>query len=175
MTTREPLRVPRGHLVHTLSAEHATLLEAAKDLIRLTARAHSARDPWTVVEELRELARRLGAAERLYEREERVVFSRLELRGITEAPFSLRRDHDAIRLEVKALRELAAGPDEARAFRRALRRIRNVLVPLIRDHVRREDGSLLPLALEVIGEDAWAMMRLECDAIGAAPSDEAFA
>ncbi len=162
MTDGRPLRMPRDHIVQELAGEHAGLLAAVDGVIILAARAHSGCDPWTLLHDLRALVQRLGAAESLYELEEQVLFARLELRGLIETTHPLRLDHEAIRLEVRALRELAAGTVDPRTFRRELRRIRNALVPLVRDHVRREERDLLPLALEVIGEDAWPVMRLEC-------------
>lgn len=156
----------------TLVVEHAALLDAADELIRIGAVAQRARSPLPLLEDLRILARRLGAAEHLYEREERVIYSHVELRGIFAASHALRLDHDAMRLDVKALRDLSADPGDMSFFRRELRRIRNALVPLVRDHVRREDTSLMPLALEVIGEDVWAMMKLEWDGLGEAPFQE---
>lgn len=165
-------KLPQGHVVHTLMAEHEVILEyldelnsVAGELVTLT----SPDDRPHIMDELHELVHDFADTKSHQQREEEIIFSALEKRGITDLPYVLRLEHEMFRdMERKLVKVLTefTGVDfkgyQARVgyFARGISR-------LLRGHLRIENEEVFPRALETISDDGtWDELKKQCDLIG---------
>jgi hypothetical protein len=165
-------KLPPGHVVHTMVGEHEMILGYLDELERLNAaiqqmqRYDSARDEFKL---LGHIAEHLVEAEAHHQREEDVLFPELERRGVWGPPRIMRMEHEDLRRRKHELKELAEGVATMRfeEFKRKLDATARLIVPLLRDHIFKENNILYPTAVEMIREEqVWQRMKQECDTIG---------
>lgn len=170
MPSRE-LILPRGHVLATLYAEHERLLAFLAELDERMAdvAAGDAATARRAVEAIVGLARLFVGAEPHHQREERVLFPRLEALGLFGPPRRLRFEHEELRALKARLLELGLEAERARssgAHARALLGVGTSLAHLLREHIAREDEVLYPMSFEVVDPAFWDAMKAECDRIG---------
>jgi hypothetical protein len=162
-------RLSADHVLAVLMDEHQRLLarlERLEEILRTDASAPEPRR--TLLEELREIAAALLAAEPHHRREEEVLFPALRERGIDGPPAVMLAEHATLRerkqrLHCEVQQALAGeGPSWSPVVRAGL-----ALSSLLREHIHKEDEVLYPLAHRVIADAAqWAEMKRRCDQIG---------
>lgn len=165
--------VPPGHVIHTLVSEHDEILDFLSELEEINDRVQQMetfpgqdKGPFG---RLSHIAEHLVATEPHHEREEEVLFPEMEERGITGPPKVMRLEHTQLREQKKELLELSEslGAMDFTEFRRRLDLTVSFIVPVLRDHIFKENNVLYPAALEVIeDEEVWERMREGCDEIG---------
>jgi len=165
-------RVPAGHMLDTLVAEHEMILgfldelEAANRTIQAMDRFDPQRDEFDT---LRHLAEHLVETEKHHQREEDVLFPEVEAHGLTGPSDVMRLEHEEMRPINRELRELADSAESIDFdwFKNRLNAMTEALVPTLREHIAKENNVLYPAALEAIDSpERWEQMRQRCDQIG---------
>lgn len=164
--------LPPGHVVHTLMREHEYILEFLDELERINRTVQELeayepdREEWT---RLKHIAQHLVEAEPHHQREEDVLFPKLEALGVTGPPRIMRMEHVDLRHHKHELQDLSrnvADMDFA-TFKKELKRVANFLVFHLRDHIFKEDSILYPTAVDLIkDESVWEQMHDQADRIG---------
>jgi DUF438 domain-containing protein len=94
----------------------------------------------------------------------------LEKRGVSGPPMVMRQEHNELRPRKHALKDLVDRVESGdfAAFKTRLHELVGFIVPVLRDHIFKENNILYPTALEVIGPDdeIWQRLKDECDEIG---------
>jgi DUF438 domain-containing protein len=92
-------------------------------------------------------------------KEEESLFPRLEEKGLSKIPITLRGEHEKIREQLVTYFELLQGGDSAKA-RRARDEFEEEFLPAISCHIFRETFVFYPAALKYIQEDSeWTMIE----------------
>lgn len=168
----EKLQLNPGHLLHTMILEHEIILNFLNELEQLNQAIWKKESLDNETEEnkkLKHIAKHLVEAEPHHEREEKVLFPEIEKRGVLGPPEMMRMEHQELRQYKKELKELAETIQslDSDAFRKRLEEIAHFIIPILRDHIFKENNILYPMALEAIPEDTvWQEMKLKCDKIG---------
>lgn len=161
-----------GHVIHTLVREHDMILSFLDELDKVNhaiGRMESYGRGRDEFDELMPIAEHLLEAELHHRREEEVLFLEVERRGVFGPPQVMRMEHEELRARKRELEELAERIDQMAfdAFKERLEAVVNFIVPMLRDHIFKENNILYPTALQVIqDEEVWERMRLKCDEIG---------
>lgn len=168
-----PLRaiLPEDHLLRSLLDEHVTILTLVDRLDevcdRLAAGATDGLEEHLV--DLLCLVHYLNRAESHDEREERVLFPALALRGVDKEPADVLEEHRTVSTLKEQLRNLVS-PSLDEAWRPDLEQVTTTgrgLSAAIRKHIEFEEDVLFPLALDTITDDeTWA------DLARAAPAED---
>ena len=163
--------VPKLHPVHTLMEEHVFILASLRELAALVERLDarkSFREMGGDIEALKTIAHHLVDAESHHEREETVLYPRMEAHGAREPAGMMREDHVEFRARKRRLYQLAqaAGEGDFAAFAREVREIGTYLSRALTDHIFKEDTVVYQLALEVLTPEEWGEVKRGCDAIG---------
>lgn len=159
---RKPSRMP-GHPVHSFMAENREAERLLRRLLR-GARAWA----WGLGSGSAEAGAALGELSGLavhYARKENQLFPYLERHGFTGPSKVMWGKHDEIRVllkEAEAAYREASGPEGARRFRTAARR----LAAAVRRMVFMEERILYPNALRRLSDREWAEIRKGEEAIG---------
>lgn len=170
MTKKENLK--KGHVVHTLTQEHAEILKFLDSLDETNGviqKAKSLNAAGKDLEFLKHIAHHLVGAEFHHKREEEVLFPEIEKRGISGPTNVMRQEHNELRKRKKEILELAESADKNNfeEFKEKLSQKTDFVVSVLRDHIYKEDNILYPMALEAIEDEAtWRKMKLACDKIG---------
>ncbi len=164
-------KLPKLHAAHTLSEEHQFILGSLRELASFVDRLEGYETFASLgsdLEVLRGIAHHLVEAESHHQREEEVLFPRIESRGISFPTEAMRKDHERFRLRKRRLYQLAqAGADgEFGSFKAEVREIGGFLTRELADHIFQEDTIVYQIALEVLAEDEWLEVKRRCDAIG---------
>jgi len=163
--------LPRLHPVNTLMEEHRFIMTSVRELAALVERLKSAGsfpDMGGDREALKGIAHHLVDAESHHEREENVLFPRMQARGVTDLPARMKAEHGELRTRKRRLFQLAngaAGEDFA-AFREEVITIGEHLTRALSEHISTEDTVVYPRALEVLDPSEWDAVKRGCDAIG---------
>jgi DUF438 domain-containing protein len=163
--------LPSGHVIRVMFEEHDCLLNSLSDLEKFNHQVQSL-SSWDDAAKRREdllaLAQTFLDAEPHHQREEQVLFPRIEEKGIAGPPMVMRHEHEELRIRKKSLKELAEKSDmDFKAFQETLNTLSSYLTGVLREHIQKENGILYPMALEIIADDAvWKQMKEACDAIG---------
>lgn len=161
-----------GHVIHTLICEHEMILEF---LDKLEETNHSIQNMEKYIpgkEEFRRLAyfaEHLIHAEPHHQREEDVLFPKLEENGLYGPPSIMRLEHEDLRRRKKEIMELAenAGKMDFNDFKKKLDAAVKFIVPTLRDHIFKENNILYPAAVRLISDEkTWEQMKKDCDNIG---------
>lgn len=163
--------VPKLHALHTLSEEHQFILGSLRELASFVARLDgyaTFTEMGADLEVLRGIAHHLVDAESHHQREEEVLFPRIEARGISLPTEHMRKDHVRFRARKRRLYQLAqAGAvGEFADFKAEVGEIGLLLSGELADHIFQEDTLIYQIALEVLSPEQWADVKRGCDAIG---------
>ena len=165
-------KLPRGHVIATLVNEHDTILCFLDDLdfvnqsIQKMDGYKPERDEFR---RLRHIAEQLIGAEPHHQREEEILFPELEKRGVYGPPMVMKGEHTELRRYKHKLLELAKTVShiDFRDFAKQLDEVVRFLVPMLREHIFKENNILYPTALEVIDNtEVWLRLKADCDKIG---------
>lgn len=161
-----------GHVIGTLVSEHEMIL-GFLDELEQTNRSIQKADRFDASAEeygkLVHLAEHLVGAEKHHQREEEVLFPEIERQGVFGPTQVMRMEHDELRPRKERLRTLAAsaGSADFAAFKKELNDLASFIVPVLREHIFKENNILYPTALDVIADEkTWDTMKAECDKIG---------
>ncbi len=110
---------------------------------------------------LKKVAKNLVESEKHHEREEEVIFPRLEERGIDGPPRIMKQDHNEFRPRKKKLLELSKNPEKNKE---EIVELIDFLTYNLRDHIFKENNILYPTALDEL-ED-WDVIGEEGERIG---------
>ncbi len=163
--------LPKLHAVRTLSEEHQFILGSLRELASLVARL----DGYTTfaemgadLEVLKGIAHHLVDAESHHQREEDILFPRIEACGITLPTDVMRKDHVQFRARKRRLYQMAqAGAvGEFADFKAEVREIGLFISRELSEHIFQEDTIVYQIALEVLSPEQWIDVKRGCDAIG---------
>jgi uncharacterized protein (DUF2249 family)/hemerythrin-like domain-containing protein len=174
--TRRMRELPKLHPVSTLSEEHRFILGSLRELAALVERIGgyaSFAEMGGDIDVLKGIAHHLVDAESHHQREEDVLFPRMEAHGITLPSQTMRKDHELFRARKRRLYQMAQsaggvghGGLDFSVFKGEVREIGNFLARELTDHIFQEDTIVYQIALEVLSADQWADVKRGCDAIG---------
>jgi DUF438 domain-containing protein len=176
--------LPALHPVRTLMEEHRFILASLEQLGALVGRLQKDRQNGGAavtgedLEALKGIAHHLVDAESHHDREEDVLFPRMEAHGAAELPGRMKTDHVTFRAKKRRLYQLAqagVGADPA-GFVAEVIRIGEYLVRELTAHIATEDDKVYMQALEVLDPEEWDEVKRGCDAIGYCcfkPADQA--
>ncbi len=171
-TERLKSRLPRGHVVATLIGEHETILCFLDDLdfVNQSIQAMEVYMPERMeYRRLEHIAEQLLEAEPHHQREEEILFPELEKRGVYGPAAVMRAEHEKLREYKHKLLELVNDVSQMDFddFAEQLDEIVKFLVPMLREHIFKENNILYPTALEVIDNaQVWVQLKKDCDRVG---------
>ena len=165
------IEVSSPHPVHTLMEEHKEILESLNKLGSLVERlrnAESFEGFQQELESLQEAAHHLVEAENHHQREEEVLFPRLERHGISEPPAIMKADHEEFRRRKQRLYQIAQDPRSLgfEDFRKEVLELGSYLTRELSSHIFKEDNILYQIALQLFSSEEWEQVKKECDKIG---------
>lgn len=165
------LEVTAPHPVHTLMEEHKVILKTLGDLRSLLDRLKvmtTFKDFEKDEKNLREIAHHLVEAESHHQREEEVLFPRLEAHDVVEPPAIMKMDHVEFRKRKQALFQLANNLSDYdfAEFKMKVNELGEYLVKELESHIFKEDNILYQIALQVLSPQEWEEIKKDCDKIG---------
>lgn len=162
--------LPDTHPIHILMTEHKIILEAAIKLAELarvcSENISKAPSPETISGIMRSIETLKQSANH-YQREENVLFPRLETHGIVQPPAIMWSEHDIIRGIEKTI--FGIFEKGSRLDKEALELLRTSALSLsetLSSHFFKENNILFPTSLKLFSEDEWRDARLDFDDIG---------
>lgn len=157
--------LPDAHPIKTLVLEHDEILDYLDQLEKIIDSLENSEIEEEDMEKLEHIAHHLVEAEKHHEREEEVIFPRLEDKGIDGPTRIMRADHDEYWPLKKEFKELVSksSPSKLENKQRIIE-ISKTLVYGLRDHIFKENNILYPSALENL--ENWEEIREEGDEIG---------
>ena len=166
--------VAATHPVGVFNAEHRIILGNLDDLQAILVKllkAKSWEDIATETRRLREISDLLLETESHHQREEQVLFPRMEKHGVTGPPRVMRLEHEELRTRKKALSALAkqSGQMDFGEFVRGVQEAAGYIIANLRMHIFKEDNILYPKALEVLEPGEWAELQPDLDRVGYCP------
>ena len=160
--------------IETLMEEHKIIVGNLEELGRIVARVGAVRS----AKELKEDIGRLKAISKLlldtephHQREERVLFPRLEQMGIAGPPRVMIAEHVELRARKHKLAELLGEVDEMdfKKWAAGIIEAGDYIVQNLESHIHKEDTVLYPMAVRVFPPGEWATVSREFDEIGYCP------
>ncbi len=163
--------VEAPHPVNTFMEEHKIILENLNELASLVERlkkTNSFEGMGEDLEKLRDIAHHLVEAESHHQREEEVLFPKLEKHDIVEPSEIMKMDHDEFRKRKQALYKLAHNPEdyEFKDLREKGIELGEYLTRELESHIFKEDNILYQIALQVLSDEEWQEVKREADMIG---------
>jgi uncharacterized protein (DUF2249 family)/hemerythrin-like domain-containing protein len=163
-------QLPKLHPVNTLMEEHRFIMNTVRALGAFVDRLEASPEGLGEgeAETLKGIAHHLVDAESHHDREEQVLFPRMQTHGVADLPARMAADHVQFRARKRRLYQLAQGMGggDYAAFRREAMEIGRYLVRELSDHISTEDTSVYQRALEVLTPQEWDEVKRGCDAIG---------
>lgn len=164
-------KVEAPHPVNTFMEEHKIILENLNELASLVKRlkkTDSFEGMSEDLEKLRDIAHHLVEAESHHQREEEVLFPKLEKHDIVEPAAIMKMDHDEFRKKKQALYKLAHNPEdyEFKDLRERGIELGEYLTRELESHIFKEDNILYQIALQVLSDEEWQEVKREADMIG---------
>lgn len=168
---RQKPELETNHPIGVLMEEHRIILENLEELRRTVGQVEAATgfgDIGTQLGRLKSIARLLLDTESHHQREEEVLFPRLERHGVTGPPQIMRLEHHELRAKKRILAELVeqAGSASFAEFARQLSETGNYLSSELGGHIFKEDNILYPTALETLEPQEWSKVLQEFERIG---------
>lgn len=154
-------RTGKDHPLYTLISEHEEILKILDELEKIGEAIKNDRLGEDKEEKLIHLSEHLVEAEKHHDREEKVIFPRMEDKGITGPVRIMESDHETMRPKKKELKELSKSPHQNKE---RIVELIDFLVLNLRDHIFKENNIIYPSALEEL-ED-WDSIKKEADEIG---------
>jgi DUF438 domain-containing protein len=155
---------PPGHPVDTFLRENRAVLEVTQALRESAARLGTTAEPSAWNREKPAMAKgaeRLREYERHYVRKENQLFPFLETHGLEGPTKVMWALDDDIRAAIKELRQAVTHDDALTACYFALE-----AATMVDDMVNKEEKVLFPMALDVLSEEEWRMIRAGEEEIG---------
>jgi len=165
-------KLPREHVIAMLVSEHETILCFLDDLDFVNQSIQKMKGFIPHREEFRRLthiAEQLIGAELHHQREEEILFPELEKRGVYGPPMVMRQEHGELRRYKHRLLALARNVSlmNFNDFSVQLDEAVRFIVPVLREHIFKENNMLYPTALEVIDDaEVWSQLKSLCDQVG---------
>ncbi|MCS7095833.1 MAG: DUF438 domain-containing protein [Candidatus Bathyarchaeota archaeon] len=166
---KQPAEAPAENPISILREEHKILTELSEKLKASAAKVQSAEeDVREEVHQIRHIVNDLLDAEKHYLREENALFPVLEKHGITEPPAIMWMEHNQLRERKKQLHMLMEKTGEVtfQDFKRQLAELSKGLADALSSHIYKENSILFPIALKVVTENEWRVIREDFDEIG---------
>ncbi|MBM2825173.1 MAG: hypothetical protein HW402_837 [Dehalococcoidales bacterium] len=163
--------VPAPHPVHTFMAEHTVIMDNLRELGTLVEKLKgitSFEGMGTDLGKLEEVAHLLTEAESHHQREEEVLFPKLEQHDIAEPPAIMKMEHVEFRKKKKELYQLAqnARDYDFNEFKEKVTEAGKYLSLELASHIFKEDNILYQMALQVLSPAEWEEVKKECDRVG---------
>jgi len=160
-----------SHPVAILVSEHKIILKNLDDLQRIIdilVMAKGYDDIQHEIKRLVEIADLLLNTESHHQREEQVLFPRLEKRGVTGPPRIMRIEHEELRARKRRLAQVVkSAPNiDFTEFIKGVEEAGGYLTTNLRGHIFKEDNILYPTALETLGAEEWQEVLAEFDGLG---------
>ena len=165
------IEVDSPHPVHTLMEEHKIILETLSKLDLLIKRLQNESDFKEMGEslgELKEISHHLIESENHHQREEDVLFPKLEKHNIIEPPKIMKMDHVEFRKRKQELNKLAHNPDDYdfKEFKKKVIELGKYLTGELESHIFKENNLIYQIALQVLNDEEWEEIKKENDKIG---------
>lgn len=163
--------VSAPHPVHTFMQEHEHIVASLKDLDAIVKRLEdltSYEDMGQDMEKLKDIAHHLVEAESHHQREEEVLFPRMEAHDVVEPPEIMKLDHIEFRKRKQALYQVAHNSADYAfpEFKAKVTEYGKYLTKELESHIFKEDNILYQIALQVLTPEEWAKVKEECDKVG---------
>ncbi len=159
-------------IIDTFYKEHEIILSFLDRLEKIIQKIQEIEDYQTKNrdgEELRRIAEHLIGAEPHHQREEKVLFPKLQERELFGPPEAMRQEHKELRKYKHRLKELAkkVNKNNFANVKKELKVVSEFLVFNLRNHISKENDILYPMALQMIKEqELWQEMKTAADKIG---------
>ena len=165
------LEVSAPHPVNTFMQEHKMILDNLNELGSLVERLKeitSFADMGQDREKLKDIAHHLVAAESHHQREEGILFPKLEKHDIVEPPEVMKIDHVEFRKRKQELYKLAHNPSDHdfRKFAIKVIELGEYLTKELESHISKEDNILYQIALQTLSQEEWEQVKRGCDKVG---------
>lgn len=168
---RQKPKLDTAHPVGVLMEEHKIILRNLEELRRVVDQVEAASgfgDIEAQVERLKGITHLLLDTESHHEREEKVLFPRLERHGVTGPPRIMRLEHEELRAGKRRLAELVeqAGSTSFSEFAGKLNEAGGYIADELSNHIFKEDNILYPTALETLEAQEWSEVFEDFEQIG---------
>lgn len=165
------IEVTAPHPVHTFTEEHKVILESLRELGQLVSRLKEKSGFESMgndLNKLKEIAHHLVDAENHHQREEEVLFPKLEKHDVIEPPSIMKMDHVEFRKCKKELYKIAHNYQDYNfpEFKTKVNELGGYLSQELASHIFKEDNILYQIALQVLTPEEWEEVKRECDKIG---------
>ncbi len=165
------IEVAAPHPVHTFMAEHEIILSylnALGEVVEVIREVEDYEGMMEDQERLKDISHHLVEAEKHHQREEEVLFPRMEQHDIIEPPEIMKLDHVEFRKRKKELYEVTHNPQdyEFQAYKQKVIELGSYLTEQLESHIFKEDNILYQIALQVLSPEEWAEVKVGCDEIG---------
>lgn len=165
------IEVSAPHPVNTFMEEHKVILNSLNELCSLVDRLkgiNSFESMGQDREKLKDIAHHLVEAESHHQREEEVLFPKLEKHDIVEPPQIFRLDHVEFRERKQKLYQLAQNYQDYDflEFKTKVIELGEYLTRELESHIFKEDNILYQIALQVLSPEEWEEVKKECDKVG---------
>ena len=164
-------RLPEGHLLRKVMAEHEIFRCFLSDLEEITDQISKMDELSDINAEfmrLSHIAEHLNAMEEHHDRENDVLIPYLKKRGWEHLCRSVESDHVYLSVAINDLVKLVTGFRRIRfsVFKSRLSSLVHYICPAMKEHLFHEDHVLFPLAVEIINDPAiWKNLKRICDEI----------
>ncbi|MDP6401255.1 MAG: hemerythrin domain-containing protein [Candidatus Marinimicrobia bacterium] len=162
--------LPEGHIIKTMILEHGfilAMLDELEDLAQKIINAEPAIGEKCLAQ-INTLSVNIIAADPHNQREEDILFTRLEEKGITGPPMLLRLEHETMRQMKYKLAEMTSAP--VQDWINTANKVTSLIYGMcttFRQHMHKENNVLYSIALEIITDASqWTDMKKMCDRIG---------
>lgn len=160
-----------SHPIAILVSEHKIILKNLDDLQRIIDILVMERGYDDIEHEVRrlvEIADLLLNTESHHQREEQVLFPRLEKHGITGPPRIMKIEHEELRARKRKIAQIVKSPRSMTLadFIEGVQEAGGYLTSNLRAHIFKEDNILYPTALETLDKEEWHEVLAEFDRLG---------
>lgn len=165
------IEVEPPHPVNTFMEEHVVILDSLKELAAIAGRLEkisSSEEMGEDLEKLAEISHHLIEAENHHQREEDVLFPRLEKHDVKEPPSIMRLDHVEFRKRKKELFQITHNYRDYPfgEFKQKVIELGKYLSKELEAHIFKEDNILYQISLQVLSPQEWEEVKHQCDKIG---------
>jgi len=159
-----------NHIIKTMYNEHKHILCMLNKLEKYKRYLSSSNynDGLEYMNYINELSIKIIGAEPHHQREEEVLFIKMEEKGILGPPQCMRIEHNIIRRMKHDLKNKSENSNLNWEVRiQEVSEIISNLCETLRTHIEKENNILYPLALQKITKKSeWEKMKIKCDEIG---------
>ncbi|MBI2829878.1 MAG: DUF438 domain-containing protein [Chloroflexi bacterium] len=163
--------VQSPHPVHTLMEEHKIIIKTLNELSEVMKWLRLVSDYKSMgerLESLKDISHHLVEAEKHHQREEDVLFPKLEEHDVVEPPEIMKLDHVEFRKRKKALEEVTHNHTAYSfpEFKAKVLEFGEYLTEQLESHIFKEDNILYQIAIQVLSDEEWKEIKQGCDKIG---------